>query len=78
VCSSESGSSSSSSGASTPLSSLFESLPPPMSPPNVSSRRPPSLVHEHDGPSEGISMVDLSSDEEEDALPDTSQDEEFT
>jgi hypothetical protein len=35
-------------------------------------------VHEHDGPSEGISMVDLSSDEEEDALPDTSQDEEFT
>jgi hypothetical protein len=32
----------------------------------------------HDGPFEEISMVDLSSDEEENALPNTSQDEEFT
>jgi hypothetical protein len=43
---------------------------------DVSSRRPPSLVHEHGGPLEGIPVVDLSS-KEEDVFPDTSRDEEF-
>jgi hypothetical protein len=35
-------------------------------------------VREHGGPSKENQVVDLSSDEEEDALPDTSRDEEFT
>jgi hypothetical protein len=48
---------------------------PPDSPPEVSSRRPPSPVYEHGRPFEGISVVDLSS-EEEDAFPNTSRDEE--
>jgi hypothetical protein len=59
--SSASDSLSSSSDASTPLSSPFESLPPPVSPSDVSSHRPPSPVREHDGPSEEILVVDLSS-----------------
>jgi hypothetical protein len=67
---SKEGSSSSSSGASTPLSSLSDSVPPPVSPSEGSPHRPPSPVHEHDGPSETIPVVDLSSDEEE-ILPDT-------
>jgi hypothetical protein len=53
------------------------SMLPPVSPPDVSSHRPPSPVCEHGGPSEEIPVVDLSSDEEEIALPDTSRDEEF-
>jgi hypothetical protein len=75
-CSSESGSLSSSSGASTPLPSPPKSLSPLVSLPDVSLRRPPSLVREHDGPFEGIPIVDLSSEEEE-GLPDISCDEEF-
>jgi hypothetical protein len=42
-------SSSSSSGASTPPPSLSESLLPPVSPSEVSSRRSSSPVHEHNG-----------------------------
>jgi hypothetical protein len=70
-CSSRSGSSSSSSNASMPPLSPSESLL------DVSSRRPPSPVCEHGGPSEEIPVVELSSDEEENALPNTSRDEEF-
>jgi hypothetical protein len=47
-----------------------------VSPLEVSSHRPLSPAYEHDGPSEGILVVDLSS-QEEDAFPDTSWDEEF-
>jgi hypothetical protein len=75
--SSGSDSSSSSSDTSTPLPSLSEPLPPPLSPSNVSSRKSLSPMCEHGRPSE-ISVVDLSSDEEGDALPDTSWDDEFT
>jgi hypothetical protein len=75
--SSRSGSSSSSSDASMPPPSPSESLLPLVSPSDVSSRRSTSLVHEHGGPSEDIPVVDLSSDEEENALSDTSWDEEF-
>jgi hypothetical protein len=71
-----SGSSSSSSGASTPPPSPSESLLPPVSPLDVSSHRPPSPVCEHVGLSEGVLVVDLSSDEEED-LPDFLWDEGF-
>jgi hypothetical protein len=77
-CSSVSGSLSSSNGAPMPPPSPSESLPPPVSSLDVSSHRPPSPVREHGRPSEGILMVDLSSKEEEDALPKTSWDEEFT
>jgi hypothetical protein len=76
-CSSMSGSSSSSIDASMPPSSLSESLPPLVSPSDVSLHRLPSLVREHGRPSEGISVVDLSFGEEDDFL-DTSHDEEFT
>jgi hypothetical protein len=72
-----SGSSSSSSDASMPPSSPSESLPPLVSPSDVSSHRLPSPVREHGRPSEGISVVDLSFGEEDDFL-DTSHDEEFT
>jgi hypothetical protein len=75
--SSRSGSSSSSSNASMPPLSPSESLLPPVSLLDVSSRRPPSPVCEHGGPSEEIPVVELSSDEEENALPNTSRDEEF-
>jgi hypothetical protein len=61
--SSVSDSSSSSNGASMPLPSLSESLSPPVSPSDVSSRRPPSPVSEHGEPSEVIPVVDLSSGE---------------
>jgi hypothetical protein len=71
-----SGSSSSSSSASTPPPSPSGSPPPPGSPLEVPSRWPPSPVQEHEGPSEEIAILDLSSDEE-DGLPDTSRDEEF-
>jgi hypothetical protein len=71
-----SGSSSSSSSASTPSPSLSESLPSPVSPPDVSSHRPPSPLREHGGPYEVIPVVDLSFNEEE-GLPDITQDEEF-
>jgi hypothetical protein len=74
--SSTSGSLSMLSNVSTSSPSSSRSLPPPVSQSDVSSRRPPSPVYEHDGPSEGISVVDLSS-EEEDAYPDTSRDEEL-
>jgi hypothetical protein len=60
------------------LASPSESLPLTVSPLDVSSRRPPSPVREHGGPSKEIPMVNLSSDEEENTLPDTSRDEEFT
>jgi hypothetical protein len=76
-CSSAIGSLSSSSEASTPPPSPSESLLPLVSPPNVSSHRPPSPVREHGRSSKGILMVDLSSSEEDD-LPDTSCDEEFS
>jgi hypothetical protein len=59
-----------------PPSSPSESLPPPVSPPDVSSRRPPLLVCEHGGPFEVILVVDLYSDEEE-SFPDITQYEEF-
>jgi hypothetical protein len=75
--SSVSSSSSSSDGASTQPLSLSSSPPPSGSPPKVSSHWPPSPVQEHGSPSEEISVVDLSSDEE-DGLPETSRDEEFT
>jgi hypothetical protein len=67
---------SSSRGASTPPPSPSDSVPPPVSPPKASLRRPPLPVHEHDGPSEIIPLVDLSSDEDE-IFPDTTRDEEF-
>jgi hypothetical protein len=74
--SSSSSSSSSQSDASTPSPSPSESLPPPVSPSDVSSRMPPSPVHEHGEPFEGISVVTLSS-KEEDTFLDTSRDEEL-
>jgi hypothetical protein len=49
---------------------------PTASPPEASSHRPPSPVYEHGRPSEGILVVDLSS-EEEDAFLNTLRDEEF-
>jgi hypothetical protein len=76
-CSFGRSSSSSSSDASMPPPSPSELLLPPVSPLDVSSCRLPSPVREHDEPSEEIPVVDLSSDEEGDALPDTSRDEEF-
>jgi hypothetical protein len=48
-----------------------------VSPPDVSSHRAPSPVRDHGGPSEEIPVVDLSSDDEENALPNISWDEEF-
>jgi hypothetical protein len=75
-CSSMSGSSSSQSDASTSSPSPSKSLLSPMSPSNVSSHRPPSLVHEHSEPFKGIPVVDLFS-EEEDTFPDTLRDEEL-
>jgi hypothetical protein len=68
--------SSSPSSASMLLPSPSRSLPPPGSPPEVSSRCLRSPVFEQGGPSERISVVDLSSDEE-DLFPNTSRDEEF-
>jgi hypothetical protein len=68
--------SSSPSSVSTPPSVSSGSSPPPGSPSEVSSRRHRSPVFEQGGPSERISVVDLSSDEE-DLLPDTLWDEDF-
>jgi hypothetical protein len=73
--SSVSGSSSSPSNASTLPPYRFGSPPPPASPPEVSSHRPMSTMYEHGGPSNEISVVDLSS--EDDIFPNTSWDEEF-
>jgi hypothetical protein len=42
----------------------------------MSSHRPPSPLREHGGPYEVIPVVDLSFNEEE-GLPDITQDEEF-
>jgi hypothetical protein len=50
---------------------------PPASSPEGSSQGPSSPMYEHGEPFEGFSMVELSS-EEEDVIPDTSQDEEIT
>jgi hypothetical protein len=66
--SSMSGSSSLPSSVSTPPPSSSGSLPPPVSPPDVSSHQPASPMYEHGSPNEEISVVDLSS-EEEDAFP---------
>jgi hypothetical protein len=67
--SSTSSSSSSSSNASTPPPSSFGSPSPLTSLSDVSSHRPSSPVYEHDGPFEGIPVVDLSSKVEH-AFPD--------
>jgi hypothetical protein len=61
---------------STQLSAPSGSPSPPGSLSEVSSLRLCSPIFEQGGPSERISMVDLSSNEE-DLIPDTSRDEEF-
>jgi hypothetical protein len=71
-----SGSSSSSSDASTPQPSPTRTSPPPASSLEVSSQESPLPIYEHSEPSEGFSVVDLSLGEE-DALLDTSWDEEI-
>jgi hypothetical protein len=65
------------SSASTPPPASSGSPPPPESPSEVTSCRYYSLVFEQDQPSERITVVDLTSDEEENIIPDTSWDEEF-
>jgi hypothetical protein len=67
------------SDGSMPPSTLSGSPPPPGSPSEISSHCPCSPVFEQGGPSEKVSMVDLSSSSDEEGLiPDTSRDEEFT
>jgi hypothetical protein len=67
---------SSSSDTFTPPPSPTRSSPPSASPLEVSSWRVSSLTYEHDDPSKGFSVEDISSGED-DALPDTSRDEEI-
>jgi hypothetical protein len=69
--------SSSPSSASTPLSALSRSSSPPGSPLEVSSRRHCSSIFEQGGPFEKIPVVDLSSLDEENLIPNTSRDAEF-
>jgi hypothetical protein len=56
-----------------PLPSLTGSPLPPVSLLEVSSQKSSSPVYEHGGPSEGVPVVDLSS-EDEDSFPNTSRD----
>jgi hypothetical protein len=74
---SKGGSSSSSSGL-TPPPAPSGSPPPPRSSTEVSSHCPYPPVLEQGGPSEKISVVDLSSSDEEDLIPDITWDAEFT
>jgi hypothetical protein len=71
--------SSSLSSVSTPPPAPSRSPPPPGSPSEVSSHRRCSLVFEQGDPSKKIPVVDLSSSlDEENLIPDTSRDAEFT
>jgi hypothetical protein len=66
------------SSASTPPSASSGSPRPPGSPSEVSSRHHCSPVFEQGEPSERVLVVDLTSNDEDNAFSDTSQDEEFT